>query len=56
MVEERRTRSKMFSCIFKFICLRITFRIKNPKKEVYWCFHVALKCIDRWIWWTELCD
>lgn len=47
MVEERKTRSKMFSCIFKIICTRITFRIKKPRKAVHWCFRLALRRTDR---------
>lgn len=47
MVEERKTRSKMFLCIFKIICTRITFRIKKPKKAVHWCFCLALRHMDR---------
>ena len=45
----KKTKSKLFLYIFKFICTCITFIIKNPNKEMY-CFHLALKCINRLRW------
>lgn len=46
MLKARKTKSRTFLCVFECTRTCITCRIKNPKKEAYWCIHVALKRVD----------